>query len=284
MNRHHPFILIPPLHVEIWVQAGKQDGKHAQLQRALSRSTEQAETDHPICVMADHERSRSPRHMGSRDACTLRPKQRPRSKAAPFIETHVIDGSGAGAAEHAHPGPRLRPSHFLYLSHAVANGTLVPLTHAELSTASARGPGLKPATGGKWPTCMETISRCVAAYHHAVNAGEHNQSLEIGANIGQYAHTLRQMVHEDDCVTFVTLLHAWIENRALNMALRSTVNKAFEDDPFWRNLSDADRGAVVDHLETRQEAVRAKSDELREAMQALRADAGRGWCSRARRG
>ena len=91
-------------------------------------------------------------------------------------------------------------------------------------------------------------------------------------------------MHENDCLTFVTLLHAWIENRALNMALRSTFDNAFEDDPFWNNLSDADRGAAVDHLEIRQEAVRAKSDELRAAMQALRADAGRGWCSRARRG
>ena len=79
-------------------------------------------------------------------------------------------------------------------------------------------------------------------------------------------------------------LHAWIENRALNMALRSTLHKAFGDDPFWRNLSDADRGAVVDYLDFRQEAVRAKSDELRAAMQALRAGAGRGWCSRSRRG
>ena len=79
-------------------------------------------------------------------------------------------------------------------------------------------------------------------------------------------------------------LHAWIENRALNMALRSTVNKAFEDDPFWRNLSDADRGAAVDHLGIRQEAVKAKGDELRAAMEALRAHAGHSWCSRARRG
>ena len=243
-----------------------------------------SEVAREMAAEGDHGRSRSPRHVRSRDACTLRPKQRARSEPAHSIEDHVFDGSGAGAAEHAHPVPRIRPSHFHYLKQAVANATQVPLTHAELSTASARGPGLKPATGGKWPTCMETISRCVAAYHHKVNAGERNQSLEIAATIGQYAHTLRQMVHEDDCLTFVTLLHAWIENRALNMALRSTFHKAFEDDPFWNNLSDADRGAAVNHLEIRQEAVRAKSDELRAAMAALRADAGRGWCSRARRG
>ena len=205
----------------------------------------------------------------------MRPWKRARSEPAHAIE---------GAAEHTHPVPRLRPSLFIRLKKAEANATQVPLTHAELFTASARGPGLKPTTGGKWPTCIEMISRRVAAYHHAVNAGEHDQSLEIAENIGQYAHTLRQMVHEDDCHTFITLLHGWIQNRALNMALRSTVDKAFEDDPFWRNLSDADRGAVVDQLEIREEAVRAKCDELRAAMQALRADAGRGWCSRARRG
>ena len=43
MNRHYPLTLIPPLHVAIWAQAGKQDDKHAHLQRALSRATEQAE-------------------------------------------------------------------------------------------------------------------------------------------------------------------------------------------------------------------------------------------------
>ena len=121
MNRHYPLTLIPHLHVAIWAQATKQHEKHAHLQRALSRTTEQAETDQPLDVMADHGRSRSPRHVRS----------------------------GAGAAEHTHPVPRIRPSHFHYLKQAVANATQVPLTHAELSTASARGAGLKPATGGQ---------------------------------------------------------------------------------------------------------------------------------------
>ena len=123
---------------------------------------------------------------------------------------------------------------------------------------------------------METISRCVAAHHHAFNAGDPDQCLEIAENIGRYAHTLRQMVHDDDCLTFVNLLHTWIENRAVNIALGSTIDKAFGHDPFWRHLNDADRQAAVDHLDIRQKAVRAHGDDLRAAMKALRAGAGRG--------
>ena len=78
------------------------------------------------------------------------------------------------------------------------------------------------------------------------------------------------MVHEDDHLTFVNLLHTWIENRALNMALRSTIEKAFGEDPFWRDLNKADREAAVDHLGIRLKAVRANGDELRAAMRALR--------------
>ena len=121
---------------------------------------------------------------------------------------------------------------------------------------------------------METISRCVAAHHHAFNAGDADTCLDIAENIGRYAHTLRQMVHDDDCLTFVNLLHTWIENRAVNIALGSTIDKAFGHDPFWRHLNDADREAAADYLDSRQKAVRVQSDDLCAAMKGLRADAG----------
>ena len=137
---------------------------------------------------AGHGRSRSPRHVRSRGASTLRPGQPSRTQPAHSIEDRSIDASGAvePAAEHAHQVQRPRPSHVHYLKHAVANATQVPLTHAELSSASARGPGLKHGrAGGKWPTCMESISRCVAAHHRAFNAGEPDQCFKIAENIGR---------------------------------------------------------------------------------------------------
>ena len=98
-------------------------------------------------------------------------------------------------------------------------------------------------------------------------------SLEIAANIGQYAHTLRQMLHGGDRVTadFLTLLHEWIENRALNMALRATINNALLDDPFWHYLTYQDRRAAVDIVDLCQVDVRAKGERLRAAMTAMRA-------------
>ena len=233
--------------------------------------------------MADQRRSRSPRRVRPQDAATIPPwrEQRARSGPAQPMGNHVaarsleqiFEGSGAGPAEHARPAPRLHTTVFQSLKRVVGNATHVPLTRVELSTASARGPGLKPPTGGKWPTCMEAISRCVAAYHHAVSAAEHAESLEIAANIGQYAHTLRQMLHGGDRVTadFLTLLHEWIENRALNMALRTTIINALQDDPFWHYLTEQDRRAAVDIVDLCQVDVRAKGERLRAAMTAMRA-------------
>ena len=158
------------------------------------------------------------------------------------------------------------------MKRVVGNAIHIPLTHAELSTASARGPGLQRATGGKWPTCLETISRLVAAYHHAASAAEHVQPSRIAADISKCVHVLRKIVHGEDQVTadFLTMLHEWVENRAVNMTLQTTLSKAFEDHPFWGSLSDQDRQVSVDIVVLCVEVVRVKGAELTAAMKALR--------------
>ena len=94
------------------------------------------------------------------------------------------------------------------------------------------GLGLKPPKGGTWPTTMETIARCVAAHHHTVSAAEHADGVDLAADIVRYAYTLREMVRGSDEVRadFVRLLHAWIENRALNVALHETPAKSLQDE------------------------------------------------------
>ena len=138
-----------------------------------------------------------------------------RHPAARALE-QAFESAGADAPEHARPAGRLRRKLFLALKQDVINATHVPLTHAELCTASISSPGI-------WPTCMEAISRSVAAYHKAASATEHDACVSIAANIGGYAHTLSQMVHRPDGTLedFLMLLHKWIENRSVNMALKT---------------------------------------------------------------
>ena len=100
---------------------------------------------------------------------------------------------------------------FKNLKRDVIDVTFVPLTRCALARRSARPPGKKQRTGGIWPTSIESISRCVAAYHRAANATEHGECDGIVDNIGAYAHTL--CMRTDDPDQLVKLLHQWIENR-----------------------------------------------------------------------
>ena len=187
-----------------------------------------------------------------------------RHPAARALE-QAFESAGADAPEHARPAGRLRRKLFLALKQDVINATHVPLTHAELCTASISSPGI-------WPTCMEAISRSVAAYHKAASATEHDACVSIAANIGGYAHTLSQMVHrpDDTLEDFLRLLHKWIENRSVNVALKNTIDEALNDESCWRGFSDEDRNRAVDIVELCTDAVRANGDLLRRGMNSLR--------------
>ena len=179
-----------------------------------------------------------------------------RHPAATVLE-QAMECVGAGA-----PWRRLRREYFLALQQDVINATHVPLTHAELRTASVIwGPGTKPRTGGLWPTCLEAISRSVAAYHKAASSTEHDACENTAANIGAYAHTLLQRVHRLD--DFLNLLHQWIENRSVNVALMSTLDTAFTEETHWQSFTQADRARAAEILQLSCETVRASGDLLR---------------------
>ena len=174
----------------------------------------------------------------------------------------------------SYPAARLFEQAFLALKQDIINGAHVPFTHTELCAASASGPSKKPRTGGKCPTCLGAISRSVAAYHKADSATEHNARVSIAANIGGHACTLSQMVHRRDhaCEDFLWLLHEGVQNRAVNVALRSTIDKAFLDESCCQGFSDEERHRALEIMELCDDALKAKGALLRRTMNSLRAD------------
>ena len=105
-----------------------------------------------------------------------------------------------------------------------------------------------------WWSNVESISRCVAGYHHAVGASEHDSIRSIQEDICGYAYTLRRGLPSNvDVTEFFALLHRAITNRALNMALRKTIDKSLGDDllvgPDGRCVTQFGRQALADILE-----------------------------------
>ena len=117
-----------------------------------------------------------------------------------------------------------------HLKRDVIDATHIPLTRDDLARRCAKGPAKKPPSqakkGGLWPTTMESISRSVAAYHHFAIAADHDTCDQTIDTIGAYAHTLRLRTHRPQ--DFNKILHQWIENRSINVALKNTRKRASE--------------------------------------------------------
>ena len=114
-------------------------------------------------------------------------------------------------------GANKRSDWFVQMKQDVVDATHVPVTRAHLASISIRGPRLKLRSGGVWPT-LETISRLVAAYNKAISSTEHGKCDDIVAKIGANVRVLRQRAHNPD--EFIKRIHQWIENRAINVALK----------------------------------------------------------------
>ena len=126
-----------------------------------------------------------------------------------------------------------------------------------------------------WWSNIESISRCVAAYHHAISASEHDSCRLVQRNICAYAFTLRRGLPSNvDVTEFFTLLHRAITNRALNMALRATVDKSLRNDflvgPDSRCMAHSGRHALADILEHCLDSVKTDYQALRNRMKQLR--------------
>ena len=126
-----------------------------------------------------------------------------------------------------------------------------------------------------WWSSVESISRCVAGYHHAFGASEHDSCRSIQGDICAYAHTLRRGLPSSvDVTQFLMLLHQGITNRAVNIALRKTINQLLRDDlpvgPYGRRVTEHGRQALADLLEQCLDIVEQDYQNLRTDMRQFR--------------
>ena len=68
----------------------------------------------------------------------------------------------------------------------------------------------------------------------------------------------------------VKLLHQWIENRSINMALRLSLERCLAERTFWKYVNEEERARAVHLVETAIEIVRMNGDELRRCVDNLR--------------
>ena len=155
------------------------------------------------------------------------------------------------------------------LKRDVIDATHIPLTRDDLARRSAKGPGKRPPTGGLWPTTMESISRNVAAYNREASAAaDHDKCDQIAASIAAYAHTLRLRTYRPH--DFIKMLHQWIENRSIDVALKRTLKGAdespcamFTEQTVWRRCNAEERDRAAEILRTSIDMVRATGDMIR---------------------
>ena len=126
-----------------------------------------------------------------------------------------------------------------------------------------------------WWSNVESISRCIAAYHHAISASEHDKGRAIQQDIYAYAYVLRRGLPSNvDVTEFFALLHQAITNRALNMALRKTIGNSLGDDlfvgPDSRCVTQFGRQALADILEQCIDTVLTDYQSLRDDMKQFR--------------
>ena len=155
---------------------------------------------------------------------------------------------------------------FKNLQRELIDVTFVPLTRCALARRSERPPGKEPRTGAVWPTTIESISQCVADYHQAANAAKHDECDGIVDNICAYAHTL--CIRTNDPHELVKLLHQWIENRSINMALTASLNNAEAQLGYWKRVNPEDErhwnaARDIALMENAIEIVQRNGDELR---------------------
>ena len=138
------------------------------------------------------------------------------------------------------------------------------MTRCDLVRRSAIPPAKKQRKGSVWSTSIESISRCVAAYHHAVIATEHDACEEIVNNISTCAHMICKKTDVSD--QLLKLLHQWIENRSINMALRLSLERCLAERTCWKHVTDEERVQAIDLMLTALEIVQMNGEDLHRCM------------------
>ena len=176
----------------------------------------------------------------------------------------ILDAAMERTALSGYPTAARKEAWFKNLKRDIIDVTFVPLTRCALARRSVKPPGKKLRTGGTWPTSIESISRCVAAYHRAANAADHGKCDGIVDNIGAYAYALCMRTHYPN--RLIKLLHQWIENRSINMALKLSLERSKAEFTYWKYVNSEERARAVRLVETAIEIVRMNGDELRRSL------------------
>ena len=126
-----------------------------------------------------------------------------------------------------------------------------------------------------WSGVLESVSRCVAAHHHAFAAAEHVACSRMQTDICGHADTLRRRLTGNvDSTQFLTLLHRVIVNRSFNMALRKIIDRSLHDDflvcPIGRRPVEQDRRTLADLLDQCYEIVQEEYAKLHTDMRQFR--------------
>ena len=129
-----------------------------------------------------------------------------------------------------------------------------------------------------WCSNVELVFRCVANYDHAFAASEHDSCRSIQKDFCAYAHTLRRGLPSSvDVTQFLMLLHQSIISRALNLALRKTIDQSLRpwtDDllvgPGGERMTDHGKQALSDLLEQCLETVEQDYQKFRTDMRQFR--------------
>ena len=126
-----------------------------------------------------------------------------------------------------------------------------------------------------WWSNVQSISRCVAAYHDAFGASEHDACHTIREDISGYACALKRgLPNSADTSQFLGLLHRAIENRSFNMAQRKIIILSFDDHllilPIGQRLDEETRRVVADVLEQCLEITQADYETLQADMRTFR--------------
>ena len=74
----------------------------------------------------------------------------------------------------------------------------------------------------------------------------------------------------DDSDPLIKLLHQWIENRSINMALRLSLDNCLAERTFWKFVNSEDRFRAVHLVETAMKIVKMNGDEVRRCVDNLR--------------
>jgi hypothetical protein len=168
-----------------------------------------------------------------------------------------------------------RPSLMLRFQKEIVGSSQFPLSRTTLQDSLLQSAVKKARHGASWSSVIETTARCVNALYKA-------PPQEAPAIISKLIDSARSLAtkistrYETD--EFVTVLHEFMEIRALRMACLNLLDRGLvtssTDDPFWCRQTPRDRDDSINILTDSLDRIAAQSTRLRQQLIDFRAEPG----------